>query len=337
MKITPSWVATFETNVQTFVVDGWARAQKNLIWEKLMDVRSSSTLRELYFWLIESAKLNEEGQGGNKRYDDMIATFFEVDNTNSGNALVLTKNEIEDNMMAGPGLRGMPALDYAANWAKQIGGAGAYRPQDLLFNTLIPNGQTALGYDGVPFFSTAHPTNPGLGASAGVYSNLATGGSALPLLINSGASTGAGSLWQAAANLNTAVANMRGLKQPNGKQRFLRPRALFHDPSLQYSVTQLLDSKFYGATDNVFTRLGIEPVCVDELSSDPGAWYLAAELMPGEGGPFIFQDREPYYLTSYTADSMVELQRRKDFEWIFDGRNAGAYGHPYLISQNRPT
>jgi len=337
MKITPSWTATFETNVQTFIVDAWARTQKDLIWDKLMDVRPSATLRELYFWLVESAKISTEGQGGNKRYDDLAATFFEIDNVNSGNALMLTKNEIEDNMMAGPLLRGMPVLDYAANWAKQIGGAGAYWPQDQLFNTLIPNGATTNGYDGVAFFSTAHPINPVLGASGGTYSNIATGGSALPLLITTGATTGAGSVWTAAANLNTAVSNMRSLKQANGKMRRLRPRHLFHDPSLQYSVNQLLDSKFFGATDNVFTRLGIEPVCVDELSANPGIWYLTAELMPGEGGPFIYQDREPYYLSSYAADSQVELQRRKDFEWLYDGRNAAWYGHPYLISQNCPT
>jgi phage major head subunit gpT-like protein len=327
MKVTPAFVVSFETNLQTFVVDGWKRIEKNLIWDKFMDIRPSQTLRELYFWLLETAQIYDENQGGNKRYDDMAATFYEIDNINSGVALRLTKNEIEDNMMASPNLKGMPALDYAANWAKQVGGAGGYRPQEKMFALIAGGKTTTIGYDGVTYFNAAHPTNVVAGAGAGTYSNLVT---AVPLAT-------AASVQVAAANINTAVAAMRGIKQPNGKFRMLRPRVLLHDPSNLYTVNQLLDSKFFNASENVLTKLGIEPVCADELSVEPGVWYLGAELMPGEGGPFIWQDREPYYLTSYTSDSMVELQRRKAFEWLFDGRNAAAPGHPYLFFRCEPT
>lgn len=321
MKVTPAFVATFETNLQTFVVDGWKRIEKNLIWDKVMDIRPSQTLRELYFWLLETAQIYDENQGGNKRYDDMAATFYEIDNANSGVALRLTKNEIEDNMMANPNLKGMPALDYAANWSKQVGGAAGYRPQEKLFQMIAGGKTTTIGYDGLSYFNANHPINVVAGAAAGVYSNIV---SAVPLV-------GAADLQHAAANINTAVAQMRGMKQPNGKFRMLRPRILLHDPSNLYTVNQLLDSKFFNASENVLTQLGIEPVCADELSVEPGVWYLGAELMPGEGGPFIWQEREAYYLSSYTADSMVELQRRKVFEWLFDGRNAAAPGHPYLF------
>jgi hypothetical protein len=34
---------------------------------------------------------------------------------------------------------------------------------------------------------------------------------------------------------------------------------------------------------------------------------------------------------------MIELNRRKQFEWLFDGRNAATYGHPYLFQRNEPT
>lgn len=327
MKITPTWIASFETNEQTFIVDAWRRVLANLVWDKFMDVRTSKTLRELYFWLVETAQIYDEAQGGQKRYDDMAATFYEIDNANSGAGLILTKNEIEDNMMASGNLRGMPALDYAANWAKQIGGAGAYRPQEKLFS-LIGSGKTQNSYDGVPFFSTAHPVHP-LGGG-GTYSNLI---SAKPLTIGAG-----GDLSTAAANLTSVIATMRGYRQPNGKYRFLRPRYLSHDPSLSWVVPELLKSRFFNATENVsFTQMGIEPMCCDELSGEPGVWYLVAELMPGEGGPFIWQDRDPYSLTSYTSDSQVELNRRKQFEWLFDGRNTAAFGHPYLCIRVEPT
>ncbi|HEX8795459.1 MAG TPA: Mu-like prophage major head subunit gpT family protein [Polyangiaceae bacterium] len=327
MKVTPQWIATFETDTQTFVVDAWQRVLKDLMWDKFMDRRQSSTLRELYFWLVESASIRPEGQGGNKRYDDIGASFYEIDNANSGVGLILTKNEIEDNMMAGPSVRGMPALDYAQNWAKQVGGHAAYWPQQQLFTQLIANGKTANGYDGVPFFSASHPVNVLSGTAT--YSNLAT---AMPLLADTDAH-----LLASAGYVNAVAAQMRGFKQPNGQFRRLRPAWLLHAPGQAYAVSKLLGSKFFNASDNVLTQMGIMPICADELSAEDGVWYMGAELMPGEGGPFIYQDREPYTLTSYTSDSQIELNRRKVFEWLFDGRNAVAYGHPYLIIRVEPT
>jgi phage major head subunit gpT-like protein len=327
MKITPQWIATFETDQQTFIVDAWQRVLKNLVWDKFMDRRQSSTLRELYFWLIESASINKEGQGGNKRYDDIAATFYEIDNANSGNGLILTKNEIEDNMMAGANIKGMPALDYAQNWSKQMGGAGAYWPQEQLFTDLIANGKTKKGYDGVNFFSDTHPVNVVSGSA--VYSNLMT---ARPLLADTDAH-----LLASATFINEVAARLRSFKQPNGKYRMLRPRHLLHAPGQNYAVTKLLGSKFFNASDNVLTNMGLEPVCADELAAEDGVWYMTAELMPGEGGPFIYQDRDAYVLTSYSSDSQIELNRRKEFEWLFDGRNAAAYGHPYLAIRVEPT
>jgi phage major head subunit gpT-like protein len=327
MKITPQWVATFETNSQTLIQDSWARMQKHLIWDRFMDLKQSSTLRELYFWLIESAKISAQGQGGNQRFDDIAGNFFEIDNVNSGVGLRLTKNEIEDNMMANP--KGMPALDYAANWARQVGGHGSYWPQDLMFQ-LIAAGKTTNGYDNVPFFATTHPINP-YATGLGNYSNLL---SALPI-----DETNAATLATASSNFGKAIAAVRALKQPNGKPRNLVVKSALCGPDLQKRMFELLDTKYYGSgqgsTENVLSRYGIEPIVATELT-EAGVYYLACEMLPGEGGPLIFQQRDPYVLSSYSPDNLAELQRRKEFEWSFDGRNAGAYGHPYLMFRVEP-
>ncbi len=332
MKVTPQFITTFETGLQTRIVDSWARIEKNMMWQKIMETRPSTTGRELFFWLLETAGLYDEAQGGNKRFDDLGAIYQEIINKNSGAGLRLTKNEIEDNQMASGALAGMPALDYAASWAKQVGSAAAYWPQDKLFNDLIANGKTTgQSYDAVAFFGTTHPINPLTGAG-GNYSNLIT---AKPL-------ASAASVDIASANLASVITSMRSLKGPNGKQRMLRPRMLLADPSNQRMVTTILGAKFIasgaGATEQVWwSDYDIKPVIADELAGEAGVWYLVAEEIAGEGSPFIFQDREPYKLTSYTSDSQVELQRRKEFEWDFSGRNAVAYGHPYLIFRVEPT
>ncbi len=324
MKITPTWVASFETNVQTLIQDAWQRMSGHLIWDKFMDVKQSATLNEFYFWLIETAKISAEGTGGNKRFDDLAAASYEITNSRYGAGLRLTKDEIEDNVMAQ--LKGMPALDYAANWAKQIGGHAGYWPQDLLFQ-LILAGKTSNSFDGVPFFSTSHPINP-YNTGSGNYSNLI---SAKPI-----DETNASTLNTAVQNFASACATVMSLTQPNGKPRNLKVKYAMSGPSLQKRLFEILDTKYFGtgqgSTENVVSRYGIEPVIASELSTDTaGAYYLAVEEIAGEGGAFVFQDRLPYALTSYQPETNAQLQRNKTFEWSFDGRNAGAYGLPYLF------
>lgn len=330
MKITPSWVHTFETNLQTLIQDAWARRRAKLVYDLFVDKRSSTAGRELIFWLLETARIHREGKGGNKRYDDIAAQYFEIVNEDSGNGLILTKNEINDNQMAGA-LKGMPTLDYAANWARQMGGAAACWPEDEFFS-LIFSGETKLAYDGVPFFSAAHPINPLAGAGSPTYPNLLTGAT---YAIDA---TAAATVDIAAANFARAVAVIETLTQPNGQPRNLKVRHALFGPNLRKRGTEVLASKYLTLNniDNVVSQYGIEPVISAKITSATG-YYLACEIIPGEGGPVIYQEREPYVLSSYLPASTAELQRRKEFEWSFDGRNAIAFGHPYLLFNVKPS
>lgn len=332
MKITPTWIHNFETRLNTLIDGSSERITRNLFWDKVMDLKESVTGRELFFWLIESAKLYREGQGGNKRYDDLAATYFEIVNEDIGAGLVLTKNEIQDNMMAAPELRGMPALDYAASWARQMGALAARWPQDVMFE-LLAAGETATGYDGVAFFSTSHPVDP-FNDGAGTYANLLTSSAsgdypgACPI-----DSTNAAQLDTAANNFAKAVAYVQGLKGPNGKPRNLTVKYAMAGVGLRKRLHEILDTKYLGVSniENVISRYGIEPIIASELSASDTSYYLICEFMPGEGGPLVFQKREDFVLSSYAPYNEVELQRRKEFEWTYDGRSAGSYGHPYMI------
>jgi phage major head subunit gpT-like protein len=337
MKITPAWVHTFETNIQTLVSNVWARRASMLVWDKLMSVRQSTAGSELYFWLLETARIRKEGQGGNKRWEEIGATSFEIVNENSGDGLRLTKNEIEDNQLGperGAILRGTPVLDYAASWARQVGASAAYWPQEQMFE-LLRVGETKKGYDGKNFFATDHPVNP-FSTAAGDYANLLTGSA-------SGAYPGAlpihgADLDVAAANLAKAFAYVGTIRAPDGKTRNLRVKYLLVGPALQYRAMQLLGTKFLtmAGIENVLTNFGVEAIVANELTDEPNSYYLVVESMPEEGGALIFQDREPYKLTSYQPESEAELQRKKEYEWMFDGRNAVSFGHPYLIYKVKP-
>lgn len=337
MRISPQWVGTFEKGLQTLILDTSARITKNLIWDKFVEVRQSATLTELYFFLIEAAQLRKEGQGGNKRYDDQAATFFEVTNENSGDGLILTKNEIQDNVMASPLLKGMSAMQFSENWARQMGALSTRWPQDSLFD-LLSRGETELAYDGVPFFSKAHPINKYGGPAT--YANLFSGAAASTPSTDEFDAAYPGAcpidesvaLDVAQANFAKAVAYIQSLKGANGKPRNLVVKYAKGGVGLRKRLSEVLDTKFLtlNGIENVVSRYGIEPVIASEIGATDKSYYLYCEIIPGEGGPIIYQDREGYVLSSYSLDSDADLQRRKQYEWSYDGRNTMAYGHPYL-------
>lgn len=326
-QITPTWVSRFETNVQTLLQDSWARRSRSLMWDKVMDVRQSSTGRDLLFWLLETARITSEGFGGNKRFDDIGAAVNEIVNANSGAGLRLTTNEIKDNQMSDAGLRGMPALNFAEAWARQMGSSAAYWPQQALF-ALIASGTTVNGYDGVPFFSTAHPVN-GFNAGAGTYSNKISG---KPLKVVSGSAFDVPAMIK---NFSDILSSIRLYTQPNGLPRDVQFKYAIGGPDMMMPLSLILETKTFGGlagsgvNENIVSRWGIEPLIVPELA-EPGVVYLIAEAIPGEGGAFIFQERDPYVLSTYSPETLAELNRRKEFAWHYDGRNAAAFGHPYL-------
>lgn len=325
--ITSAFINRFETNVQVLIQDSWARRARTLMWDKLMISRESKTGRDILFWLLETAKLVDEGFGGNKRADDLAASFFEIVNKNSGAMLRLTTNELRDNQMSDAGLMGMPALDFAGAWARQIGGHAAYWPQQALIS-LLKAGTTALGYDGVPFFSTAHPINPFGGV--GTFSNRISG---LPLSV---VTSGVYDVAKMIYNFAQVLAAVRGTLQPNGLPRDVVWKYAVGGPDMQLALPLIFETKTFGGggvsvgpNENIVSRWGIEPVIFPELN-EPGVAYLVGEALSEEGAAFIFNERDPYVLSSYAPETDSSLQRRKEFEWSYDGRNAASYGHPYL-------
>lgn len=317
MDITPEFIFDFESNLQALVVDEWQRVTPNLVWDGFMKLRTSSTSKELLEWMLTTAQIHPEGDGGNKRFDDIVSISHEIKNEDFGAALVLKRNHIEDNQ-----------IDRAGQWARHIGSAGAYWPQQQMFE-LINNGKTNLAYDGKPFFATDHPVNPhNTGLSD--YANL----------LYSKPIDSSVTLEVAAKNLADVVAYIMGLKMPNGKPRMLRPTKLLSGPALKKRMMELTGAQAFGqggtnttaAADNVLRQYGFEPPTIAHEITDATTWYIGAEdLQSDELGGLIFQERKAFELSSYQGESEAALNRRDEFEWHFKGRNVATYGHPYLL------
>lgn len=323
MKLTPKFLVSFEHEIGGLVTGNWQRVVKALMWDRLMKVRPMSGKVQILTWLLESARLYREGDGGNKRFDDIVATSTALENGHVGSGLKLTKDEIEDNQLKDNPSVG--ALDYARKWASDIGADSAYYPQRVLFE-LILAGTTSLGYDGVPFFAKTHPINPEGGG--GVFSNIVEN---VPLVVTSGASE-QDNLLIGRKNLGKALAHVRKQRFVHGVPRFLRPTVLAVQTDLFDYANLLVSAGVIGQTDNVKTAQ-LEVLACPELDDDtPGTFYIGVEdLLSDELGAFIYGLRSEFAMNTFSPMTESDLANKDEFLWRVDGRNTATYGHPYLF------
>lgn len=324
MKISPQFVLSLDTDLKVITENTWRRVLPNLVWDRLMSVvPASDSFSRVMAWMLTTAKLYPEGRGGNTRFDDMVLATHTIENTNAGAGLRLTRNELEDNQMgANPQVA---TLDWARQWAEQIGNAAAFYPEQQLF-ALIAAGTTATGYDGVSFFNAAHPLNPNGGG--GTYSNIITG-------VSIATGLDADPLKDVAlaqANFAKALAAVSAQKFLGGIPRYLRPTVMFVPTALQYRAEQVTGARTVGLTENVLVNRNIEVVVNPLLDSEPTVYYLGvADMLSDDLAPFLWWERQPFELRGYSLADEANLSRKDEFEWHMKGRNAAAYGHPYLF------
>ncbi len=335
MKITPELIVSFETQVVGLVTGNWDRVVANLNWDRAMKQRPASTKREILTWLLETAAIYPEGDGGNKRFDDMVAATMSFDHSHAGNGLRLTADEIKDNQMKDNPNVG--AMDYATKWAKDMGAAAGYEPQKQLFN-LILNGTTALAYDGKPFFATDHPVNPNGGG--GVYSNHIAN---VPLVVTSGA-TEQDNIIIGRKNLGKAQAAVRKNRFVNGVPRMLVPTTLWVQSDSYDYANMLVNSGVIAATSNTSAADPKSPTkklevisCAELDGETAGTYYIGVEdMLSDELGAFIWSELEAFSMQTYGPMTEAALGRMKQFEWLLDGRNQAIYGHPYQFYRCKP-
>lgn len=318
-EISPVFQFDFQRNLNLRFSNAWARVLKELWWNKVAITNSSSTLQELFEWMLETAQIRHTGSKGDELiFEDLVAISHQITNDNFGVGLELSRNSIEDNK-----------YDRAAKWAADVGAAAAYWPQRQIVS-LIQNGKTNKGYDGKVFFATDHPVNP-FDSSMGTYANLFTN---TPLT---------------AANLASVVASIVAIPHPGDAPRYLKPTILVVEPSNTLAALEITGAEIYTdplnsggtspATNMIKQKYGFgTPIVVPELAADTGVWYVGCEADEDAlAGAFIYQERKAFELTSYTGMTQAELDRFNTFQWHLRGRNTAAYGHPYLFFRVEPT
>jgi phage major head subunit gpT-like protein len=136
-------------------------------WRQLATVIPSNTEREMYPWLGVAPGMRK--WLGDRHIHSLASHKYEIENVPWEQTIGVEKEKIEDDV------HGVYSPLF-----ERMGEAAALHPDELIFGLLNDGREaTSLGYDLVPFFSTAHPplTYPVPSGHPGNQSNLNSGGS----------------------------------------------------------------------------------------------------------------------------------------------------------------
>ncbi len=337
--ITPEFMFDLESNMRTITTDEYSRLTKHLWWDRIAKTQTSESKKERINWLLETAKIerpNAKHGGGQAIFEDIVSQTTELEHESATGGLKLKKEQLED--LDGNGIQ------LATHWSKQMGAYAAYWPQQVVAEAIKAN---PTAYDTKAFFAKDHPVNP-FDSSAGTYANHFTGSAsgAYPGALPIG---GATTVEVALANLAKAVAYAASIKMPNGvTPRFLRLAGILVPPALMARAVQLTNAKnivqsaasgaLTGDVEAIIRYLSFgQPIQADELGAgfsggSDSTYYLMMEEITGDQlGAFIYSNREPFSVIYNGPMTSSELARKREFEWLTEGRNTVQPGHPYLL------
>lgn len=343
--LTPTYLMDFESRMQRLTEQEYNRFNQNLWWQRITKVRSTGARRDVLTWLLSTATIKDQGAGGNIHFEDLVATYTEIETGYSGDGLKLRRAQLEDTDGDG--------LNLGSEWSQQIGAHMAYWPQRQTAKFLMTahDPTKVVGYDKLPYFAKAHPLNP-FNTQLGTFDNVLTGAP-------SGAYPGAVpidenvTLDEALKNLSKVMGYLATIKMPNGEDpRFLRPSTILCSPRLYPRAVQLTGAKFFGQAagaggvasadvEPIIKALGYAtPIMADELAgfeNDTTYYVVCENVTSSQLGAILYTQREAYRINFYGVMDQAQLDRAQELEWHCIGRNAVSPGHPYLIFKCKAT
>lgn len=256
----------------------------------IMETRSTSD-SEKYGWLGEVPQLREwvdERQlSGLKDFD------YTIPNKDYESTLQVNKNAMDDDQLGATKIR-----------IRDLASRALTHPRKLLFDQ-IALGPTALGYDGVAFFSASHPE------SGTNQDNIVTGTSGSPYTTA-----------QFKTDFCSARERMRGFTDDQGEPRNEGDMKLLvvAPESMECVVDEVLTAKVIAQTTNVLVGAA-EKLISSRLPSDED-WYLFATS--GEIKPFVKQLRAPIKFESQEKGERAFM--RKELLFGVDYRVGFGFG-----------
>ncbi len=202
--VTREMVRLFTAGAKTIYDEAFAQASG--VWEILATKVESSQRTEDYTWLSELPQMREFVD--ERAIKSLAAYGYSIRNRKFEATIGVEREVLEDEQYGQVKMR-----------VRSMAEAASAHFDQLLF-ALIASGESALCYDGKPFYTTEHTV-----AGSNV-SNLTDA----PLT---------------AANLEAALTQMARVPLENGEPMLVRPTHLLVPPELRFTAKRILSSAFY--------------------------------------------------------------------------------------------
>lgn len=266
--------------------EGYTSAVTN--WQEVATKVPSTARSENYSWIGSLPRMRK--MKGERVPKKLLAHTYTITNEEYEASIEVSHADIKDDQTGQYGIQ-----------AKSIGESVKQFPDELVFETLIPNGVSELCYDGQYFFDTDHP----IGETGATQSNKFT--TAL-----------------SAASFNTARTMLRRMKDDFGRPTINRNMDLLLvvSPELENTAETILEAErdANGATN---TNKGKARILVVDWLADTNNWYLLN--VAGTIKPFVVQEREFIPFEALEEGSEPNFMRKKNYYGTYWRGNAG-YG-----------
>ncbi|MGA2191749.1 MAG: Mu-like prophage major head subunit gpT family protein [Nitrospirota bacterium] len=245
----------------------------------------SSSRQEQYNWLGRVPRMRE--WLGERVIQNLSAYSYTIHNLDWEVTVAVDRNDIEDD-----------AVGIYTPMVRALADAAATHPDELVFN-LLSGGFANLCYDGMPFFSAAHPTG------SVTQSNMGTA------VLDSD-------------SYAAARASMMSLLDEQGNPINVVPDMLVVPPQLEKAALEILNEDVDADGSSNVYKSSADLVVAPYLSGSPTAWYLFDTKKPVN--PFIFQRRKaPVFVTKDNPDD-ESVFMKKEFVFGVDSRDNAGYG-----------
>lgn len=266
--------------------EGYSNAQTS--WQEVATKVPSTARSENYAWIGSLPRMRK--MKGERVPKKLLAHTYTITNEEYEASIEVNHADIKDDQTGQYGIQ-----------AKSIGESVKMFPDELIFETLIPNGVSELAYDGQYFFDTDHP----IGETGATQSNKFT--TAL-----------------SATSFNTARTMLRRMKDDSGRPTINRNMDLLLvvSPELENTAETILEAErdASGATN---TNKGKARILVVDWLADTNNWYLLN--VAGVIKPFVLQEREFIPFEALEEGTEPNFMRKKNYYGTYWRGNAG-YG-----------
>ena len=292
MLITKAAIQQLQVGFSGLYRAGWNVTQPKLVG--LATTVPSNTRTNTYGWMGRLLKMRK--WDGPRVIQNLNTFAYQLENEPYELTVGVDRDDIEDDQL---GVYN-PLFDEM--------GRNAQKWPDQVLKTALQAGTTNLGFDGVAFFSTAHPLN-----AAGNQSNNFT-----TTALN-------------ATNFSTVRAAMSAYTGEDGEPLGVNPDTLIVPPQLEDTANTIVTAEYGSSGASNVQKGQAKVVVVPELSNQGTTWYLADSSNAIKG--LVWQLRKAPEFVSKTELTDDNVFFQKQFVWGVDARGVAGYGPWFLMAR----